>query len=55
MIRVVLLSGKAYGKAVTSIRSDVDGQTLADEGNVVIYADDVLDIESQLGLKVEMV
>jgi len=54
MIRVVLMTNKAYGKEVSSMESDIDGRTLADEGNVVIYCDNVEDIEKQLNIGVTM-
>ena len=55
MYRVVIMSGTAYGKEVSSMSSDTDGRTLADEGNVVIYCECIEDIEKQLGLEVKMV
>ena len=55
MIRVAIMSGKAYGYRVDSITSDYDGQTLAEEGTVIIYGEDVYDIEEALDMKVEMV
>ena len=48
------MTNKAYGKEVSSMESDIDGRTLADEGNVVIYCDNVEDIEKQLNIGVTM-
>lgn len=56
MYRIVIMSGKAFGKEVNeNISFDSDGQTLANEGNIVIYVDDIELVEKQLGLEVQMV
>jgi len=49
------MSGTAYGKQVADMSTDYDGETLADEGNVVIYGETVEQIEKETGLSIQMV
>ena len=50
------MSGKAIGKEVNmNIKLDTDGAIFAEEGNIVIYGEELEEIEKQLGLEVTMV
>lgn len=55
MIRIAIMSGKAYGKEVSNISSDLDGRTLVEEGIVIIYGEHLELIEDELGIEIQMV